>query len=81
MALPGECTGGKSTTECMCGRLLPIRVCHSGAGYYIGYVCGDCGPYGRESSYFKSKELASAYMSDLLENNNKLFLRSADYNK
>jgi hypothetical protein len=79
MALEGEITGGHSTTTCECGKLLPLMVCHSAAGYYIGYFCPYCGPYGRESSYFRSEPLAKAYLYDLLENNNTLFLRNTDY--
>lgn len=75
MALPGEVNGGKPSKECICGTILPLRVCKSGAGYYLGYVCGNCGPAGRETNYFKSRELAEAYFRSLLEDNNKMFLR------
>jgi hypothetical protein len=78
MALPGEVNGGKSVVTCDCGTLLPLRVYHSAAGYYIGYWCPNCGPYGRESEYFITEALAKAYLHDLLENSNTLFLRRVD---
>ena len=31
----------------------------SGAGYYIGTYCA-CGPYSRESGYYRTRELAQA---------------------
>lgn len=37
---------------------LPVRVCHSNAGYYIGQLepCG--APYSRLSGYYKTSEAA-----------------------
>ena len=62
-ALHGEISGGKEEITCSeCGRKLPLQVCKSGAGYYYGYACPNCGPYGRESGYFGSKEEAEAAM-------------------
>ena len=56
MALPGEITGGKKEIMCSdCSTKLPLRVCKSAAGWYIGYFCPNCGPYGRESSYYPSE--------------------------
>jgi hypothetical protein len=42
---------------------LPIQVCHSFAGYYIGQLepCG--APYDRLSDYFKTKEDAEKALS------------------
>jgi hypothetical protein len=53
--LPGECvqTGGEVT--CDCNYVMKPQVCQSAAGYYIGYFCKNCGPYSRESGYFKNK--------------------------
>ena len=57
MALPGEITGGTLSTKCSeCGRDLPLKVCSSGAGHYLGYYCPECGPYGRESSYMSAEQ-------------------------
>lgn len=80
MALPGEINGGKSAITCdTCGTKLPLKVYHSHAGYYLGYFCPLCGPYGRESDYFKTEALAKAYLHDWLENENKLFMRTTEY--
>ena len=38
---------------------LTLEVLESAAGFYIGTRC-ECGPYSRESGYFKSRDLASA---------------------
>jgi len=49
-------TGASPTCE-DCGVSPDPQVCKSGAGYYVGTYC-DCGPYSRESGYFKTKEAA-----------------------
>ena len=36
-----------------------LDVYRSGAGYYIGTYC-NCGPYTRESGYYRTRELAQA---------------------
>jgi len=41
-----------------CGTALDIQVLCSAAGYYIGFFCPECGPYSRESGYFRSLEEA-----------------------
>lgn len=39
-------------TTCIdCKRVLKLKVCHSAAGYYIGYCCDTCGPWSRVSGY------------------------------
>lgn len=40
-----------------CGMKLELQVLYSPAGYYIGTQC-NCGPYSRESHYYKSKQQA-----------------------
>lgn len=58
MALPGETLYRGAPQTCPdCGVKVNLGVLHSPAGYYIGTVCG-CGPYSRESGYFKSEEYA-----------------------
>ena len=52
--LPGECKGLNGTVCSDCGKVLSLKICHSNAGYYIGYWCDECGPYSRESEYFKT---------------------------
>jgi len=55
MALPGETLANGAPCICEdCGMdLTKLQVCHSAAGYYIGTWC-HCGPYSRESNYYKS---------------------------
>lgn len=36
------------------------KVCSSAAGHYIGYWCDGCGPWSRESGYFRTREDAQA---------------------
>ena len=54
-----------------CKRTLPLQVCRSNAGAYIGYWCPKCGPYSRESGYFKSSELAEKELAEILKSNQK----------
>ena len=65
--LPGETSGRAPSVTCECGEVLPLAVCHSAAGHYLGYGCGSCGPYGRETSYYMSFEEAN---TDLERHNN-----------
>ena len=53
MVLPGETisTGAAATYE-DCGETPKLQVLSSAAGYYVGTQC-NCGPYSRESSYYK----------------------------
>jgi hypothetical protein len=63
MALSGECVND-SLTACMeCGTALPLKVCVSAAGYYIGFFCPNCGPHSRESGYYGSREEAEMALS------------------
>lgn len=41
-----------------CDSPLPIQVCMSQAGYYLGRFCPECGPYSRNSGYYPSRESA-----------------------
>ncbi len=58
MTLPGECLNVTSAVCLQCGTDLSVKVCVSAAGYYIGFFCPHCGPYSRESGYFRSREEA-----------------------
>jgi hypothetical protein len=40
-----------------CGDVLELQICSSPAGFYIGTYC-QCGPYSRESDYYRTRELA-----------------------
>lgn len=42
--------------DCDCD--LPLKVCQSAAGFYAGTWCDNCGPYSRESGYFRTREEA-----------------------
>lgn len=61
--LPGETINSGAPSTCPdCHTKLVLRVCLSGAGYYIGSEC-QCGPYSRESHYFPTQEDASEALS------------------
>ncbi len=56
--LPGESILSGAPDTCSdCKKRLEPKVMRSPAGYYIGTSC-DCGPYSRESDYFKDREAA-----------------------
>ncbi len=64
MTLPGET--GHANSKCIeCGADLPAKILNSGAGYYIGTFCPNCGPYSRESGYYPTREAAQ----EALDNN------------
>lgn len=52
---------------CACGRVLPAKVLHSAAGYYLGHECEVCGPHDRFSDYSPSKEKAEAALARVIE--------------
>ena len=56
MTLPGECVYATQTVCYECQAVLDIEVLCSAAGYYIGFFCPNCGPYSRESGYYRSRE-------------------------
>lgn len=61
MALPGEAVPVPVCPDC--GKELPIKVCMSGAGYYIGQVCEYCGPIDRLSrDYFRTEKEAQGHL-------------------
>jgi len=54
MVLPGETIATGASDQCPdCKLKLVLQVLHSPAGYYIGTWC-HCGPYSRESGYYKN---------------------------
>ena len=60
MAIEGELNGLHPSVKCSeCGTDLPLSVCHSMAGYYLGYECHTCGPYSRETDYFRTEDEAA----------------------
>jgi len=58
MVLFGETIKERHTICVDCQKELDIGVQRSNAGYYIGFVCPNCGPYSRESRYYDSYEEA-----------------------
>ena len=58
MVMPGETIGTGAPRGCPeCRMTPPLEVFESPAGYYIGTYC-DCGPYSRESDYYKTRKEA-----------------------
>lgn len=58
MVLPGETIRTGASDTCPdCKEKLVEQVLLSNAGYYIGTRC-NCGPYSRESGYYKTREEA-----------------------
>lgn len=66
--LEGECLGLKPY-HCECGKVHQLQVCHSNAGYYLGFYCYDPevgGPLSRESCYYKTSEQADIALRQVL---------------
>ena len=63
MTLSGECVNSSKTTCHECGTELSIDIQKSAAGYYVGFWCENCGPYSRESGYYRSYEEAEKALS------------------
>lgn len=68
MALTGETIATGAPTTCPdCEIVVKLEVLQSAGGYYIGSICA-CGPYSRESIYFKTIEEATVvFMSGQYE--------------
>lgn len=66
MVSSGEVVGKEhNTTTCTgCNKTLHLKVCRSAAGWYIGYFCSTCGPYSRESHYYRTMEGAETALED-----------------
>lgn len=41
---------------CECGFVMPLKVLRSAAGYYLGHVCDNCGPFDRITDYMSKKD-------------------------
>lgn len=65
MAIKGELSGLSGTT-CSCQRVLKLQVCQSAAGYYLGYICPECGPWSRETGYYMSREEAETELAEAI---------------
>jgi len=58
MVMPGETLATGASPKCSdCGLTPQLQICRSMAGYYVGTYC-ECGPYSRESDYYKTAEQA-----------------------
>ena len=54
--LPGETIASGAPSTCAdCFKDVEKEVLRSAAGYYIGTICA-CGPYSRESGYYRTEE-------------------------
>ena len=71
MALPGELKGLDGTICDGCNTPLELTVCRSAAGFYLGYFCGCCGPYSRETGYWATRGEAEGALTKLLEDGTK----------
>lgn len=68
MSMPGELNGIHKEIECEdCGAMVPLQVCRSNAGAYLGYYCGTCGPCSRETDYYRSSEAADKDLEAFLD--------------
>jgi hypothetical protein len=61
--LPGECVNDTVETCFDCRADMEIKVLSSAAGYYLGFMCPNCGPYSRESGYFADAFSAKAALA------------------
>jgi hypothetical protein len=43
---------------------MEVEVLRSNAGFYIGFMCYNCGPYSRESGYYPTKEEAQKALNE-----------------
>ena len=57
---------------------MELEILQSSAGYYLGTECDYCGPYGRESGYFRTYEEALAAKQEW-DAGNKVGARDTDF--
>lgn len=58
MTMPGETLATGAPAVCPeCGHHVELQVHRGGAGFYVGSWC-ECGPYTRESGYYRSRAAA-----------------------
>jgi len=68
MAIPGDTGGFHKEVECMdCKGMMPLQVCRSSAGYYLGYYCDNCGPWTRETDYYSHENKAQKDLDKFLK--------------
>ena len=78
MALPGEMSGLDGTV-CECGAELKLKVLRSAAGHYLGYFCPGCGPYSRETGYFRTRKEAAIELDRVQQGEVSSKLRDTEY--
>lgn len=61
--IDGETIASGANPDC-CGLELKLKVLRSAAGWYLGTECPNCGPYSRETNYFKTEEIANKILSE-----------------
>ena len=62
--MPGETIATGAPPTCPeCKVTVQYSVCMSAAGFYVGTNC-DCGPYTRDSGYYKTRRECAAAMLD-----------------
>ena len=68
-------TEGRCFSDCLAielrGKTEPAKlvfgIYQSAAGFYIGRICPECGPFDRQSGYFESREKAEEYLEQHTE--------------
>ena len=50
-----------------CGHEMVLEVLYNHSGYYLGYVCDNCGPQTRETGFYASRHEAEYYHSTFKE--------------
>lgn len=67
--MPGETIASGASPKCPdCGHVFKLEVLKTCA-YYVGTCCPNCGPWSRETGYFKTREEAEAVLADLTNGN------------
>lgn len=56
-----------TTVRCTdCKTKLPLQVCKSEAGFYVGRICPECGPYSNEGwGYYKESVMADKELESM----------------
>ena len=62
MTLPGECVNDTQTVCVECDTALNIQLCKDG-GLLRRVLLRQCGPYSRESGYYRNREEAELALS------------------
>ena len=63
MALPGETIANGAPSTCPDCGVTPVLAVYETSAFYVGTYC-HCGPYSRESGYYKTREAAENALKD-----------------